>query len=165
MCLGRLRLRSSRKWANCKVPKIRLMGRKREKFWVGGKLKHLIKSTAASVNCRLCHWVYSSPPACASAVMPLGGKTMVFMCYHVCWMPRNAERNMSKKVGGLGEEVAPGQEHDTHYWLDYNEEQGNSSQWCLCIDEFKTQNNMYLSHTDTGSTNKQPPTSTFVQLN
>lgn len=30
-------------------------------------------------------------------------------------------------------QMAAGQVHDIHYWVDYNERQGNNSQWCLCI--------------------------------
>lgn len=60
--------------------------------------------------------------------------------------------------------MAPGQVHDINYRLDYNERQGNSSQWCLCIDDFKPRT-MHLSHADTESTNKQHSSSAFVQLN
>lgn len=50
----------------------------------------------------------------------------------------------------LGEDMAPSQVHDTHYWLDYNEGQGNNSLWCLCIDDFKPRTTS-TSHTLTVS--------------
>lgn len=131
-------------------------------------------STTASVNCRLRRFVSLSLLIASSMRFCSHATWRENNCFYVLSCVLNAslcgfaeERHMSKKVSGPGEKMAPSQEHDTHYWLDYNEEQGNSSQcqWCLCIDDLKTQNNMYLSHTDTESTNKQPPTSTFIQLN
>lgn len=48
-------------------------------------------------------------------------------------------------MGTLKSEMEPGQVHDIHYWLDYNDGQGNNSPWGLCMDDFKP-GTIYLSH-------------------
>lgn len=76
----------------------------------------------------------------------------------------NISTKKKKKLSALKSEMELGQVHDIHYWLGYNEGQGNNSQWCLCIDDFKPRT-MYLSHTEAESTNKQHSSSTVAEFN
>ncbi len=125
--------------------------KERERVSVGEKLKHLIKSTTASVNCNLSVslslLIASSMRFCSHATWR--GKQFFFSCYHVCRMPcYSASQSTIRSRRNRGEEMAAGQVHDIHYWLDYNEQQGNNSEWCLCIDDFKPRT-ICTSHTDT----------------
>lgn len=62
----------------------------------------------------------------------------------------------------LKSEMALGQVHDIHYWLGYNDGQGNNSLWCLCMDDFNPEQS--ISHTRYW-VNKQHSSSTVVEFN
>lgn len=125
-------------WTNYKVGTRSTTGEstnKKESEWhVGERLKHLIKSTRASVNCNLSVDCVTEFTHCLKHALlqscHLEGK-LFFLCYHVCRMSCYSavveHHNISKKRPRLclWGEMAPGQVHDIHYWLDYNERQGN----------------------------------------